>query len=169
MSDIEVPGPEPVDPEAVAQADTGPESAGGSAWTPELALAEWNRIAGELDQAKATYEAAIAPAAEAYEQQRAPLEEKLGDLEAWFVAHAQTVGANEFASDSGKVTISTRESPKIDNADSFFAWVAETNNAALLQKRISVTQFRQFQKANSDAVPPGVVVEVDHSAKFKAG
>ncbi len=145
------------------------ESVGGGepAWTADHALAEWQRINSELDDAKSTYEAEIAPATEAYQAKTAPLEEQRQDLAAWFVTHAGSVGADEFASDAGKVTISTRESPKIDNADSFFAWVAETNNAALLQKRISVTQFREFQKANPESVPPGVVVEVDRSAKFK--
>ncbi len=147
--------------------EPGPEAAADQGWTAEKALAEWNRITAELDEAKSTYEAAIAPAAEAYKATTAPLEEQRQDLEAWFMTHAETVGVDEFASDAGKVTISTRESPKIDNADSFFAWVAETNNAALLQKRISVTQFREFQKANPESVPPGVVVEVDRSAKFK--
>ncbi len=161
MSDVD-----PSEPPTPSSAPSSGSDAGG--WTAEQALAEWKRITTELEEAKAAYESEIAPAATAYEERKAPLEEQLGDLEAWFLAHAETVGADEFASDAGKVTISTRESPKIDNADSFFAWVAETSNAALLQKRISVTQFREFQKANPESVPPGVVVEVDRSAKFKA-
>lgn len=160
----ETPAPQETSP---AESET-PASAETTAWTAPQALAEWRRLNDERDAAQAAYEEQIQPMKAALEAQVAPMVEKLEALEAWFLDHAEQVGQEVFESDAGKVTIATRETPKITDADSFFAWAAASNNMSMLQKRISVTSYREYIKANPDQEPPGVTVEQDRSAKFKA-
>lgn len=158
-------GTQDVSPEEISEAASTEESTEG--WTPEQAIAEWRALTDQREAAQARFEEQTASFREALEAETGPLNAKLDDIEAWFLDHAEAAGTDAFAAEGGKVTISARENPKISDADSFFAWAESTNNSSLLQKRISVTEFRAFQKDNPDEVPPGVTVEISRSAKFK--
>jgi hypothetical protein len=136
-------------------------------WTPEQAIGEWRALTDQRAAAEARFEEQIAAFKEAFETETGAIDAKLDDLEAWFLDHAEAAGSDAFAADGGTVTVSTRENPKINDAESFFAWAESTNNSSMLQKRISVTQFRAFQAEHPEQVPPGVTVEVSRSAKFK--
>lgn len=137
-------------------------------WTPTTAMARWRELEAQRAEADSVYEAQIEPYASAHSAAIAPLDEERDAIETWFLAHANEVGQQAFESDAGKVTISERETPKLSDADAFFSWAASSNNVGLLQKRLSVTQYREYVKANPDQTPPGVTVEVDQSVKFKA-
>ncbi|MGI9598326.1 MAG: hypothetical protein ACR2QK_19335 [Acidimicrobiales bacterium] len=137
-------------------------------WTPDRAIEEWRSLIERRQAAETAYEEQIADHKAAFEAEAASIDSKLGDIETWFLDHAETAGADAFASDGGTVTVSTRQTPKISEPDAFFTWAEATNNSALLQKRISVTEFRAYQKEHPDEVPPGVTVETTRSAKFKA-
>lgn len=138
------------------------------AWTAEQAIEEWRTLIEKRHAAEATYQEQIAEFKETFESETQPIDAKLNDLEAWFLDHAEAAGVESFAGDGGTVSVSSRENPKISDADSFFAWAESTNNSGLLQKRISVTEFRSFQKEHPDQIPPGVTIETTRSAKFKA-
>lgn len=157
---------EPVGQEPVNEEPASEESAS-EGWTPEQAIAEWRALSEQRDAAEARYEEQIASFKEAFEAETSAVDAKLDDIEAWFLDHAEAAGSDAFEAEGGKVTVSARENPKISDPDSFFAWAESTNNSSMLQKRISVTEFRAFQKENPDEVPPGVTVEVSRSAKFK--
>lgn len=141
-------------------------------WDPATAdaastMAAWRALDQARDEAQDAYESQIEPFKAQFEEKVGPIDEQLESIEAWFLSHASETGADSFDSESGKVTISVRETPKITDADSFFSWAASSNNVGLLQKRISVTQFREFVKQNPDQTLPGVTVEADQSVKFK--
>ncbi len=142
-------------------------SSGEQGWTPEQAITEWRALLDQRAAAEVRYEEQIAPFKEAFDAEAKTVDAKLDDLEAWFLDHAEAAGNDAFAAEGGTVTVSARENPKISDAESFFAWAETTNNSSLLQKRISVTEFRAFQKEHPDELPPGVTVEVSRSAKFK--
>jgi len=143
-------------------------------WTPEQALEEWNRLQSLQDQAEQEYEQKAAPLNAEHEEKMAPLkaardeklspiETDLADLESWFLARSEQDGSEEYKSEIGSVTISTREKAKIDDSESFFDWVESTNNSELLQKRLSVTKLRTYLKENNGEVPPGVAMETERS------
>lgn len=135
---------------------------------PASAMATWRALEQARTAAQEEFETNIAPFKASLDEKVGPIDEQLDAIEEWFLNHAATTGLGSFASDAGKVTVSVRETPKITDAESFFSWAAASNNVGLLQKRISVTQYREFVKSNPDEVPPGVTVEADQSAKFKA-
>jgi len=147
-------------------------------WTPEQALEEWNRLQSLQDQTEQEYEQKAAPLNAEHEEKMAPLkaardekltpiETDLADLENWFLARSEKDGSDEYKSEIGSVTISTREKAKIDDSESFFDWVESTNNSELLQKRLSVTKLRTYLKENNGEVPPGVAMETERSANTK--
>jgi len=134
---------------------------------PVSALGEYRQLMDQRDAAEDAYKAEIEPLKKAHDDAVKPIDDRLAELEAWFLDHAAANDKEAFFSPDAHVTVSVRESPKITDADSFFAWAAASNNVHLLQKRVSVTQFREYVKTNPDDQPPGVTVEHDRSIKFK--
>lgn len=134
---------------------------------PETALSEYRQLIDQRDAAEDSYKAEIEPLKKAHEEAIKPIDDRLAELETWFLDHAEANDKEAFFSPEGHVTVSVRESPKITDAEAFFAWAASSNNVHLLQKRVSVTQFREYVAANPDEQPPGVTVEHDRSIKFK--
>lgn len=155
-----------------SDASDSSELAGTGQWDPATAdpasaMATWRALAQARDEAQQTYESQIASFKAQFEETTGPIDEQTAAIEEWFGTHAAETGAESFDSEAGKVTISVRETPKISDAESFFSWAASSNNVGLLQKRISVTEFRKFVKDHPDETPPGVTVEAAQSVKFK--
>jgi len=146
--------------------------------TPEQAIEEWKELQQLQKNTEKEFDDQMAPLIEAHEQKLAPIktarEEKLApidakleELETWFIKQSETDGTDEYKSDAGEVTISTRDKPSIEDSEKFYEWVETTKNSELLQKRLSVTKFRTFVKENNGEIPPGVSVETERSVKFK--
>ncbi len=146
--------------------------------TPEQAIEQWKKLHELQDSTEkefedqmapliAQHEEKLAPIKSAREEKLAPIEAQITELETWFLKQSETDGADEYKSDAGEVTISSREKPSIDDAEQFYEWVETSKNSELLQKRLSVTKFRTFLKENNGEVPPGVSVETERSVKFK--
>ncbi len=146
------------------QAESAEES---PALTAETALQRWRDLTEQKSAAETTYEEQIAPYKAAFEESTKAVDEELETIEAWFLTHAEAVDQDSFSGDGGTVTITARENPKITDGDAFFTWADSTDNSSLLQKRISVTEFRKFQAEHPGEIPPGVAIETSRSAKFK--
>lgn len=157
--------------EAPSEAVTEPtdvDTADGGFSSPSEALDVWYRIEAELASAKQTFDAAVAPAQQAYDAVAAPLETQRDSLKQYFAEQAKLAGQSKFSGEQAEVSIVTKESPKIADADQFKAWVAANGRVELFQKRLNLTEFRKFQKDNPETVPPGINVETEEQVKFKA-
>ncbi len=135
---------------------------------PGSAMARWKALEQARSEAQQEFETQIEPFKAHFEATVGPIDDQLEAIEQWFLAHAAETNTDSFDSEAGRVTVATRQTPKITDAESFFAWAASSNNVGLLQKRISVTQFREFAKSNPEQTPPGVTIEAAQSIKFKS-
>lgn len=146
--------------------------------TPEQAIEEWKRLQELHDSTEkefddqmapllAEHEEKLAPIKSARDDKLAPIDEQMTELESWFLKQSEADGTQEYKSDTGQVTISTKDKPSIEDSEKFYEWVETSKNSELLQKRLSVTKFRTYLEENNGEIPPGVSVETQRSVKFK--
>lgn len=105
-----------------------------------------------------------------FDEQIAPLNEKMDKLEAKLLQAFQTLGMDSVKTEFGTAYTTVRTSASVADKDAFMNFVKEQGEWSLLEIRAAKLAVEQFRDANDNELPPGInireerVVNVRRSA-----
>lgn len=105
-----------------------------------------------------------------FDEQIAPLNEKMEKLEAKLLQAFQTLGMDSVKTEFGTAYTTVRTSASVADKDAFMNFVKEQGEWSLLEIRAAKLAVEQFREANDNELPPGInireerVVNVRRSA-----
>jgi phage host-nuclease inhibitor protein Gam len=114
------------------------------------AVALYIKLRDQKAEAKAQYEASVAP-----------LTEKMDKLEAKLLQAFDSTGVDSVKTEFGTAYTSTRTTASVADRDAFMDFVKAKEEWSLLEVRASKTAVEQFVAANDSQVPPGVNLRVE--------
>lgn len=104
-----------------------------------------------------------------FDEQVAPLQEKMDKLEAKLLEAFQSTGVDSVKTEFGTAYTSVRTTASVADRDAFMAFIKANGEWSLLEVRAAKTAVEQYRAANDD-LPPGInireerVVNVRRSA-----
>ena len=105
-----------------------------------------------------------------FDEQIAPLNEKMEKLEVKLLQAFQTLGMDSVKTEFGTAYTTVRTSASVADKDAFMNFVKEQGEWSLLEIRAAKLAVEQFRDANDNELPPGInireerVVNVRRSA-----
>lgn len=103
-----------------------------------------------------------------FEQQIAPFDEALSQLEGAMLRHLHGEGGTSLKTPFGTVYIHTQTKGSIMDFDAFWEHVREHDAANLLQRRLVLSEVTAWNETHPDAPVPGIQLEAHQTARVRA-
>lgn len=96
----------------------------------------------------------------------APINDQLNQCLAWVQKKMQADGLTNFKSPAGIAFLQTDTAVSVKDWDATLAWIRNTDNWAVLEKRVSKSVVQDFIEATNE-VPPGLHISSEVSAHIR--
>lgn len=93
-----------------------------------------------------------------FEEEDNVLKAKLELLEGQMLKHLNDTGTDSVKTPSGTFYKQEEITPRADDWDAFYKWVAKNDAFEFLEKRITKTAVKTYMETNKGKIPPGVSV-----------
>lgn len=102
-----------------------------------------------------------------FDQQVAPVQEKMDKLEAKLLDVFNQTGMDSVKTEFGTAYATTRSSASVADRDTFMDFVKANEEWALLEVRVSKTAVDQFRSANDNELPPGINIREERVVNIR--
>jgi 5'-3' exonuclease len=102
-----------------------------------------------------------------YQDAVAPVQEKMDKLEKKFLEMMNTTGVDSIKTISGTAYTSVKTTASVADKDTFFNYVKDNNEWALMEVRASSTAVKEFVEANEGEIPPGVNLNTERTVNVR--
>lgn len=90
-----------------------------------------------------------------HKEELAPINEKMGKIEAWLQRHLQTEGVESMKTKAGTAFLQTASSATVRSWPETLAWVKANDEWSFLEARVNKTAVKDFIESQGE-IPPGV-------------
>lgn len=90
-----------------------------------------------------------------HKEELAPINEKMGKLEAWLQKHLQAEGVDSMKTKAGTAFLQSSSSATVRDWPATLDWIKEQDEWSFLEARVNKTAVKDYMESTGD-IPPGV-------------
>lgn len=90
-----------------------------------------------------------------HKEELAPINEKMGKLEAWLQKHLQSEGVDSMKTKAGTAFLQSNSSATVKDWPATLEWVKDNDEWSFLEARVNKTAVKDYMESTGD-IPPGV-------------